>query len=188
MLYLLDDTRSARCQKRVVALFHEHVEGRHVECVRGNQAVRNGPEWSTNIIEPETQFFNYVSGGELPAVSWVIPDAMNSDHPGKHTDTGPSWVASIVNAIGESAYWQNTAVIVVWDDWGGEYDNVPPPQLDGQGWDARSDAARSAYARETSSSQPGYISHTQYEFGSILNFVEENWGLGSLGTDGRARQ
>ena len=45
-------------------------------------AVRNGPEWSTNIIKPETQFFSYVSGGTLPAVSWVIPDAINSDHPG----------------------------------------------------------------------------------------------------------
>jgi phospholipase C len=152
------------------------------------QAVRDGPEWSTNIIQPETKFFNYVSGGELPAVSWVIPDAVNSDHPGRHSDTGPSWVASIVNAIGESAYWQNTAVIVVWDDWGGEYDNVPPPQLDGQGLGMRVPMLLvSAYARETSSSQPGYISHTQYEFGSILNFVEENWGLGNLGrTDVRA--
>jgi len=81
-------------------------------------AVRNGPEWSTNIIEPETQFFNYVSGGTLPAVSWVIPDAINSDHPGNHKDTGPYWVASIVNAVGESSYWPNTVVIVVWDDWG----------------------------------------------------------------------
>ena len=45
----------------------------------------------------------------------------------------------------------------------------------------------SPYARETSSSQPGYISHTQYEFGSILKFIEQNWGLGSLGTtDSRA--
>ncbi len=152
------------------------------------QAVRDGPEWSTNIIQPGTKFFSYVSGGKLPAVSWVIPDAVNSDHPGDHSDTGPSWVASIVNAIGESAYWQSTAVIVVWDDWGGEYDNVPPPQLDGQGLGIRVPMLLvSAYARETTSSQPGYISHTQYEFGSILKFMEQNWGLGNLGrTDVRA--
>ncbi|MGC9992071.1 MAG: alkaline phosphatase family protein [Candidatus Cybelea sp.] len=152
------------------------------------QAVRDGPEWSTNIIQPETQFFNYVTNGELPAVSWVIPDAVDSDHPGNHSDSGPSWVASIVNAIGESAYWPNTAVIVVWDDWGGEYDNVPPPQLDGQGLGIRVPMLLvSAYARETSSSQAGYISHTQYEFGSILKFMEQNWGLGTLGrTDVRA--
>jgi phospholipase C len=151
-------------------------------------AVRNGPEWATNIIEPETQFFNYVSGGTLPAVSWVIPDAINSDHPGNHKDTGPSWVASIVNAVGESSYWPNTVVIVVWDDWGGEYDNVPPPQLDGQGLGIRVPMLLvSAYAKETSSSQPGYVSHTQYEFGSILKLIEGNWNLGTLGrTDKRA--
>jgi phospholipase C len=151
-------------------------------------AVRNGPEWSTNIIEPETKFFNYDSGGTLPAVSWVIPDGINSDHPGNHKDTGPSWVASIVNAVGESSYWPNTVVIVVWDDWGGEYDNVPPPQLDGQGLGIRVPMLLvSPYARETSSSQPGYISHTQYEFGSILKLIEGNWDLGTLGrTDQRA--
>jgi len=151
-------------------------------------AVRNGSEWSTNIIEPETKFFDYVSGGTLPAVSWVIPDAINSDHPATHKDTGPSWVASIVNAVGESAYWPSTVVIVVWDDWGGEYDNVPPPQLDGQGLGFRVPLLIiSPYAKETSSSQPGYISHTQYEFGSILKFIEGNWNLGTLGrTDKRA--
>ncbi len=151
-------------------------------------AVRNGPEWSTNIIEPQTKFFDYVSYGTLPAVSWVIPDAINSDHPGNHKDTGPSWVASIVNAIGESSYWQNTVVIVVWDDWGGEYDNVPPPQLDGQGLGIRVPMLLvSAYAKETSASHPGYVSHTQYEFGSILKLIESNWNLGTLGrTDKRA--
>jgi phospholipase C len=46
----------------------------------------------------------------------------------------------------------------------------------------------SAYARQTSPSQPGYISHTQYEFGSILRFIEDNWNLGRIGTsDGRAK-
>ena len=38
------------------------------------------------------------------------------------------------------------------------------------------------YARGTSSSKPGYISHTQYEFGSILKFIEHTWSLGSLET------
>ncbi|HEV3091577.1 MAG TPA: alkaline phosphatase family protein [Candidatus Cybelea sp.] len=146
-------------------------------------AVRYGSEWTNNIVRPQTRFFDYVSGSNLPAVSWVIPDAYDSDHPGDHIDRGPSWVASIVNAIGESPYWDSTAIVVVWDDWGGYYDNVPPPQLDGQGLGIRVPMLLvSAYARETSSSQPGYISHTQYEFGSILKFIENNWNLGSLGT------
>ena len=51
--------------------------------------VRNGPEWNTNIVIPQTQIFSDISGGTLPAVSWVIPDAPNSDHPGYSTDMGP---------------------------------------------------------------------------------------------------
>ncbi|MBV8530154.1 MAG: hypothetical protein JO104_02470, partial [Candidatus Eremiobacteraeota bacterium] len=90
--------------------------------------VRYGPEWTTNISSPETNIFNDISAGTLPAMSWVIPDAQNSDHPGySFEDKGPSWVASVVNAIGGSSYWDSTVVIVVWDDWGGFYDPVAPP-------------------------------------------------------------
>jgi phospholipase C len=146
-------------------------------------AVDNGPEWTTNIVTPETQIFQTISNGQLPAVSWVIPDALTSDHPGNHSDKGPSWVASVVNAIGESQYWPSTVVIVVWDEWGGQYDNVPPPQLGGGGLGPRVPMLIvSAYDKENYPSQPGYISHTQYEDGSILKFIENNWNLGSLGT------
>jgi phospholipase C len=149
------------------------------------KAVREGSEWSTNIIEPETEVLNYIDNGELPAVSWVIPDAGTSDHPhlGFSKDKGPEWVASVVNAIGESPYWQSTVVIVVWDEWGGNYDHVPPPQLDGQGLGARVPMMIvSAYDKETTSGTPGYISHTQYEDGSILKFIENLWSLPPLGT------
>jgi phospholipase C len=150
-------------------------------------AVRYGPEWQTNVTQNEKQIFIDITNHALPALSWVIPDAENSDHPGAGSDTGPSWVASVVNAIGRSAYWRSTAIVVVWDDWGGFYDHVPPPFRDkwgGLGFRVPM-LLISPYARETSSSQPGYISHTQYEFGSILKYVERNWDLGSLGTTDR---
>ena len=68
------------------------------------------------VSVPETNIFNDISKGTLPSMSWVIPDAVNSDHPGYGSDTGPSWIASVVNAIGESSYWDSTAIVVVWDD------------------------------------------------------------------------
>src|SRR5581483_11042042 len=95
--------------------------------------VRNGPEWTTNISSPETNIFSDLTSGTLPSMSWVIPDACNSDHPGYTCDTGPSWVTSVVNAVGQSSYWNSTAIIVVWDDWGGFYDPVSPDPLDDQG-------------------------------------------------------
>ena len=152
------------------------------------RVVREGPEWAVNI-EHNKAIFNDIAAKKLSNVSWVVPDTINSDHPGGHHDTGPSWVASIVNAIGESSYWNTTAIVVVWDDWGGFYDHVPPPFFDtwgGLGFRVPMLLA-SPYARETDPSKPGYVSHTTYEFGSILKFVEQNWNLGTLGaTDERA--
>ncbi len=80
----------------------------------------------------EKNVFNDIKNGNLPAVSWVIPDFVNSDHPGARRYRTVV-VASVVNAVGQSQYWNSTAIVVVWDDWGGFYDHVPPPFLDNQG-------------------------------------------------------
>ncbi len=148
------------------------------------KAVRRGPEWQTNVTKSEKAIFKDISNGTLPAMSWLIPDNTNSDHPGSASDTGPSWVASVVNAVGDSSYWDSTAVVVVWDDWGGFYEHVPPPFFDnwgGVGFRVPM-LVVSAYAHKGTSSQGGYVSHTQYEFGSILRFVEDIFSLGRLGT------
>jgi phospholipase C len=147
------------------------------------RVVRYGPEWSTNISTPDTNIFTDISKRRLRSVSWLIPDFVNSDHPGAGSDTGPSWVAQVVNAIGQSLYWKSTAIIVVWDDWGGWYDHVAPPQLDYAGLGFRVPMlVISPYINR------GTISHTQYEYGSIIRFIENNWKLGRLrrSTDRRA--
>jgi len=143
-------------------------------------SIRYSAQWTTNVVTPETKVFADIRGGRLAAVSWVIPDAFNSDHPGYRHDTGPSWVAAIVNAVGRSTYWKSSAIVVVWDDWGGFYDHVPPPQLDYGGLGFRVPMlVISPYAKR------GYVSHTQYEFASILKFVEDRFGLGRLGNNDR---
>jgi phospholipase C len=144
--------------------------------------VRYGSEWTTNISSPETNILSDVQNGQLPAMSWVIPEGANSDHPGtkvggQYVDNGPEWVATVVNAIGESAYWNSTAIIIVWDDWGGFYDNEGGVLGKYAGPGERVPAIIvSPYAR------PGYISTTTYQFGSILKYIEGNWNLGSLNT------
>jgi phospholipase C len=141
-------------------------------------SVRYGPEWQTNVVEPPTQIFTDIRNNTLPNVSWVIPDKLDSDHPGTDPDNGPSWVASIVNAIGESPSWGSTAIIIVWDDWGGLYDNRVGTQKYGfGGLGLRVPAIIvSPYAKA------GFIAKTNYEFGSILKYIEVNWRLGKLGT------
>jgi phospholipase C len=143
--------------------------------------VRHGSDWN-NMSSPETNILTDISSGKLAQMSWVIPEAVNSDHPGtlsngKPADTGPQWVATVVNAVGESSYWNSTAIIIVWDDWGGLYDNMGGKLKSYAGPGERVPALIvSPYAR------PGYISTTTYQFGSILKYIEGNWQLGSLNT------
>ncbi len=150
--------------------------------------VRYGPDWNNDISAPQTNVLSDAMNGKLASVSFVTPTKQDSDHP-SDGDAGPSWVTSVVNAVGESSYWPQTAIIVLWDDWGGFFDNAPPPQLDYRGLGIRVPCLIiSPYAKQ------GYVSHVQYEYGSILRFIEEVYDLpaGSIGptsqgyTDGRA--
>ncbi|MFY9664738.1 MAG: alkaline phosphatase family protein [Candidatus Cybelea sp.] len=140
--------------------------------------VRYGQDWSKDIIAPQTRVLLDAGNGHLASVDWVTPSKQDSDHPADLSDTGPSWVASVVNAIGESAYWPSSAIVILWDDWGGFYDNAPPPQLDYRGLGIRVPCLIiSPYAKKK------YVSHVQYEYGSILRFIEEVYGIppGSIG-------
>ncbi len=138
--------------------------------------VRYGADWPNRVIAPQTRVFNDVKRGDLAAVTWVTPSREDSDHPAAHSDLGPSWVASVVNSIGESSAWKSTAIVVLWDDWGGWYDNAKPPQLDFRGLGIRVPCLIiSPYAKR------GFVSHTQYEYGSVLKFIEEAFGLPALG-------
>jgi phospholipase C len=142
--------------------------------------VRYGYEWATNVVSPETRVLSDINNGYLANMTWVVPDMKNSDHSSSLSASGPDWVASIVNAIGRSKFWKSTAIVVVWDDSGGWYDHVPPPQLDYDGLGNRVPMiVISPYARR------GYVSHTQYEFGSILKLAEERFGLPPLAASDR---
>jgi phospholipase C len=144
-----------------------------------------GPDWK-NVTSPQTRVLDDVKDGTLADVSWVTPDWKDSDHTGSGYNRGPSWVTSIVDAIGESSYWKSTAVFVLWDDWGGWYDDVPPPQLDFRGLGIRVPCIIiSPYARIAEGAHEGYVSHTQYEYGSILKFVEQVFDLPPIGPPSR---
>jgi hypothetical protein len=117
-----------------------------------NDAACSGPEWTNHVTLSSTfrgaPIFDDISSCNLASISWVIPDQNWSDHPfTSYTGPpmGPSWVGDIVNAIGATAtsgncnYWGNgtntnnvqpTAILVVWDDWGGFYDHVKPPVVE----------------------------------------------------------
>jgi phospholipase C len=144
--------------------------------------IYNGPDWKKNVSIPETTIFTDITKGTLPSVSWVIPTEEDSDHP--HGSNvmyhGPQWIASVVNAVGKSTLWDSTAIIVTWDDWGGFYDPVAPAFFDDQG----GLGFRVPMLVVSPYTKKGTLSHTQYEFASILKFVEANFNLGQMGTSG----
>jgi phospholipase C len=138
------------------------------------QAVRHirfGPDWK-NMITPQTKFFTDIQSGVLANVTWITPICRNSDHINCGGSTGPHWVATLVNAIGQSKFWGTTVIFVMWDDWGGAYDHVPPPYKDFDGLGFRVPLlVISPYAKQN------YVSHLVYEHGSILRFIEDQFGL-----------
>jgi len=142
-----------------------------------------GPDWTNNVIIPQSQVLQDIVNGQLAQVSWVIPDGAQSDHAESNNGSGPSWVASIVNAVGNSPYWANTAIIITWDDWGGWYDHVAPKVVsDGSSWGSGYVYGfRVPLIVVSPYAKAAYISHTTHDFGSILKFIEASFSLPSLG-------
>jgi len=144
-----------------------------------NGTACTGPDWTNNVVLQYTQVLNDIQSGQLATVSWVIPDGRSSDHAGDtQTTHGPSWVASVVNAIGNSQYWADTAIFIAWDDWGGWYDHVAPPINPKNAYEY---GFRVPLIVVSPYAKAAYISHTTHHFGSILKYIEENFGMPSLG-------
>jgi phospholipase C len=134
-------------------------------------------EYSQNVITPSKQVLTDIADRKLAQVIMVTPSQHASDHVGQTDGSGPDWIGSIVNAIGESPYWKSTAIFITWDDWGGWYDHVSPTIYNSYELGMRVPLiVVSPYAKSH------YVSHVPYEFGSILKFIENDFGLPSLGT------
>ncbi len=135
-----------------------------------------------NIVK-WTQFAKDVKAGSLPSVSWLTAPDIYSDHPPASICLGENWSVNAINAIEQShLYNQNTAIVLVWDDFGGFYDHVPPPTVDQLGLGFRVPLLLiSPYAYATDNSSNRHISHTQLELSSVLKFIEQDFSLPSLG-------
>ena len=140
---------------------------------------------SPNLVTKPPQVLTDIANGSLANVVWVTPASAYSDHPGGGSG-GPAWVASIVNAVGQSSYWENTAILLTWDDWGGWYDHVPPP-ANNTGWCwFYCYGFRVPLVVISARTPAGYVDNGAHDFGSILRFVENNFSLGLIGPGGWA--
>ena len=132
-----------------------------------------GPE-RKNVSTP-SGFFRDVASGNLPAVSWLIPDTPVSDHPPDSVCAGENWTVQVLNALQRSPEWKHTAVVLTWDDFGGFYDHVPPPHVDAYGMGPRAPMILiSPWAKS------GVVTHETLEFSSVLKMIETIWNLPPL--------
>jgi phospholipase C len=151
--------------------------------------VRRSRYWGPRIVTEEDiasgrqpDVTGAIQSGSLPQVSWVVPPTGATEHAGgPSVCRGENWTVGVMNALMSSKYWKNTVVFIVWDDFGGFYDHVPPPRFDIYGFGPRVPLLIiSPWAKR------GYIDHTTYDFSSILKFIEDRFSLERLTRRDRA--
>jgi hypothetical protein len=150
-----------------------------------------GKEWNANVDVKNlgTDILRDIASCSLSQVNWVIPDGRWSDHP-PNDMYGPSWVAAVVNAIGNNprcpqgttgageTYWDDTAIIITWDDWGGWSDHQPAlyaSTLPCTSTDCQGDyqyGFRVPMIVVSAYTPAGYINNVPHDFGSVLRMIE----------------
>ncbi|MDP9341849.1 MAG: alkaline phosphatase family protein [Actinomycetota bacterium] len=128
-------------------------------------------------IKTHTDYYSAAATGTLPSVSWIMPGDGVSEHPSSSRGiaAGMAYVTGLVNAAMQGPEWDSTAIFITWDDWGGFYDHVAPPQVDKFGLGIRVPfLVISPYAKQ------GLVDHRRGDFSSVLRFIEDNWSLPQL--------
>ena len=147
-------------------------EGSWMNALLAIEHMRFSKHWGTDIT-PEEDFIGDIEQEKLAKVSWVVPGPGVNEHPGgPSVCVGENWTVDVVNRIMRSKYWKSTAIFLTWDDFGGFYDHVAPPQYDIMGLGPRAPLLIiSPWAKQ------GYVDSTEYEFSSVLKFIETVHGL-----------
>jgi phospholipase C len=130
--------------------------------VRRNHQVRN--------VTGHADYYEAAAAGTLPSVSWVMPYSGAGEHPGAGEPVwkGMRHVTRIVNAAMNGPDWEETAIFLTWDDWGGFYDHVEPPRVDLNGYGIRVPALMiSPWARA------GTIDSQTLSFDAYLRLIED---------------
>jgi len=119
-------------------------------------------------IQTVDKYFGAAKNGTLPVVAWIVPESKVSEHPPARISDGQAYVTQLINAAMQGPAWESTAIFLAWDDWGGFYDHVPPPQVDQNGYGLRVPGlVISPYAKH------GFIDHQTLSFDAYLKFIED---------------
>ena len=139
--------------------------------------IRYSPSWLQHANLPESHFAHDVRQGKLSSITWLTPDWETSDHPPESICAGENWTVTQINAIMRSEFWNSTAIVLLWDDFGGFYDHLAPPVVNNIAFGPRVPAiVISPYSRL------GFVDHMTYDFSSMIRFAEDVFHLPYLPT------
>jgi len=142
-----------------------------------------GKGFLANHVPPIEQFIDDVHAGNLPKVSWIVPAHDTSEHPPQGITAGMEYVTSLVNAIMASPYWSDTAIFIAWDDWGGFYDHVTPPNIDTgagtAGPEVEGYGLRVPGLMVSAWAKSGMIDDSLYSFDAYATFIENLFAGGA---------
>jgi phospholipase C len=147
--------------------------------LRGFKGISSDPKMMAHLVNLR-RFYEDLEAGQLPEVCWIVPTFADSEHPPADSARGMWHITDVVNAVMKSSAWNDCAVIVTWDDFGGFYDHVMPPQVDIYGYGPRVPAlVISPFSRG------GTVNHEIFDFTSPLRLIERQYGLEPLATRDR---
>jgi phospholipase C len=133
-------------------------------------------------LVPDAKFLTDAAAGKLPAFSVVTPggaDFLNAGHNGMSMTRSDNWAGQLVSAVMNSPDWSSTAVFVTWDDFGGFYDQVPPPVEP----DGTQEGVRVPMIIVSPYARPGYTDTAPTTFAGVLSYTEHDFGLPALGVN-----
>ena len=145
----------------------------------------------SRAIVPETAIFADIAHRNLASVSYVVPNQDWSDHPRDgclNLPLGAQFAGALVDAIGQSPYWKNTAIVIVWDDWGGWYDHVAPVAPLHLPGDPYEYGFRVPLMVVSPYAKPHYIDGSFRDYTAILHFIEHVYGLPAIAPNSLERQ
>jgi phospholipase C len=141
--------------------------------------IRNDPARWAKVV-PYTQLFTDLTSNQLPAVSWIVLPGSLSEHSPNSVCVGENYTVQIVNALMQSGAWCTSALFVTWDDFGGFYDHLPPPDPAAQNADSFGPGFRVPLLVISPYAKAGFIDTRAFDFSSLVKFAETTFGLQPL--------
>ena len=147
-----------------------------------------GTQARKDHLKDEAEFIQAAQNGTLKTVSFIKPLGEENEHPGYTSETeGSQHIVDLIKSIVEGPEGRDTLIIITYDEFGGQWDHVPPPPYDRQGRDAKAadqwgPGTRIPALLISKRFETSGVAHEDFDTTSILTLLQHRFDLAALGT------